>query len=289
MAVLYVTPRWRAPSIVWHVLENLALKIGYQAALQDLYGALENWRIWSVFGWEDIRQRYRRSVLGPFWLTISTAILIGTIGFVFANLFGRPLDEFFPNLAVGLIVWTFIRQVIEGASDVFTSQERVIKQVNLPLTTHVLRMIWQNLIILGHNAVIIVALWLWFGLWPGMAILQAVPGLILLVLNGIWVVWLVAIICTRFRDVGPIVTSIMQMLFYFTPILWLPDMMTERGVGFIVDYNPMAHLLALVRMPLLGQEVPFASWAVGIGLLAVGAPLAWYAMGRLRHRIAFWL
>ncbi|MEM7442807.1 MAG: ABC transporter permease [Pseudomonadota bacterium] len=265
------------------------MKTGYYAALLDVVGAIDNWRIWGVFGWEDIRQRYRRSVLGPFWLTLSTAILIGTIGFVFANLFGQSLEEFFPNLAAGLIVWTFIRQVIESATGVFTSQERVIKQINLPLTTHVLRMIWQNLIILGHNAVILVVIWFWFGLWPGVAILQVVPGLVLLVLNGVWVVWLVAIICTRFRDVVPIISSVMQMLFYFTPILWLPAMMIDRGVGFIVDYNPMAHLLALVRMPLLGQVVPFASWAVGIGLLVVGTPLAWYAMGRLRHRIAFWL
>lgn len=265
------------------------MKTGYQAALRDVLEAFECWRIWGTFGWQDIRQRYRRSVLGPFWLTISTAILIATMGFVFANLFGRPLQDYFPNLAVGLIFWTFIRQVVENGTDVFTSQERVIKQVNLPLTTHVLRMIWRNLIMLGHNAVIIIGIWLWFGVWPGLSALQVVPGIILLILNGIWVAWLAAIICTRFRDVVPIITSIMQILFYFTPILWLPEMMIERGVGFVVDYNPMAHLLALVRAPLLGQAVPLLSWSVGIGLLVAGVPLTWYAMARLRHRIAYWL
>ena len=265
------------------------MRTGYRAALRDVTGALECWRIWGVFGWQDIRQRYRRSVLGPFWLTISTAVLIATLGFVFGNLFGRPLEVFFPNLAVGLILWTFIRQTIENATAVFTSQERLIKQINLPLTTHVLRMVWRNLIMLAHNAVIVVCLWVWLGIWPGVALLQAIPGIVLLVLNGLWVAWLAAIVCTRFRDVVPIITSIMQILFYFTPILWTPDMMIEWGVGFVVDYNPMAHLLALVRMPLLGQTVPAVSWAVACGLLAVGVPLTWYAMARLRHRIAFWL
>src|SRR2546422_820704 len=98
----------------------------------------------------------RRSVIGPFWLTISTAVMVSAMGFLYARIFGQDVSTYLPYLAVGLVIWGTISTMANESCTVFTTVEQIIKQVRLPLTTHVCRMVWRNAIIFGHNALILV-------------------------------------------------------------------------------------------------------------------------------------
>ena len=174
-------------------------------ALFDLVQGARAHHLWYLLGWRDIRQRYRRSLLGPLWLTLSMGALVGALGFLYGMLLGVETAAYMPFLALGFIVWALISGVITDGCQVFINAESIIKQVGLPLSVHVYRLLWRNLLILFHNALVFVVVAAVFGVWPGWAGLLALPGLVLLCLNGLWVALLLGIVSARFRDVPPIV------------------------------------------------------------------------------------
>jgi hypothetical protein len=149
-------------------------------AINDLRDGLNAWELWGTLGWHGLRQRYRRSTFGPLWLTLSMGIMAGAIGVLYAEIFGQPIHDYLPFLAVGLIVWGFISTSIIDPCYVFILSEGVIRQVRAPLSIHIYRVVWRNLIVLAHNMVIYVIILVVFGIWPGAPILLFIPSLLLL-------------------------------------------------------------------------------------------------------------
>ena len=235
----------------------------------------------------DIRQRYRRSVLGPFWLTLSMGALVSALGFLYGMLLQVEIAEYVPFLALGFIVWALISGVITDGCQVFINAESIIKQVGLPLSVHVYRLLWRNLLILFHNALVFVVVAAVFGVWPGWAGLLALPGLVLLCLNGIWAVLLFGIVSARFRDVPPIVASIVRICFFVTPIIWMPELVPQRAM--VLEFNPFYHLVEVVRAPLLGEVPGLSSWIAVLSMTIGGWVLAFAFFRRYRWRIAYWV
>lgn len=253
----------------------------------DIATGVSAHHVWSALGWHDIRQRYRRSVLGPFWFTLSTVIMVGVLGFLYSTLLGQEITQYLPYLGVGLVVWQYLSTCVNEGSTAFISAGYLIKQIRMPLTTHICRMVWRNFVILLHSLPVIVILMLIFGHVPNLEILFVLPGLLLLLLNGVWIGIVLGIICTRYRDVLPIVGNLTQVIFFFTPIMWSTDLLKDRD--WVAEFNPVHHLIEVVRAPVLGQPIQLSSWAWSICLLFLGFCLAQYLMHRCRNRVAYWL
>ena len=256
-------------------------------ALADAVEGARAYRLWSLLSWQDIRRRYRRSKLGPFWLTISMGVLVGALGILYAGLFKVDVSDYLPFLAVGFITWSLISGLINEGCDTFISAETIIKQVNLPLSVHVYRTVCRNTIILGHNAVIYLVVIAVFQIWPGWTGLLALPGLALLCLNGVWMGLLFGMVSARFRDVPQIVASIVQLAFFLTPILWKPDLLPDRAT--ILELNPFYHFVEVVRAPALGQSPAMSAWLAVIGTVVVGWAVTLVMYRRYRSRIAYWV
>ena len=256
-------------------------------ALRDVAEGARAFRLWGMLGWQDVRQRYRRSTLGPFWLTISMGALVGGLGVLYAGLFRMDVADYLPFVAAGLILWGLISGLITEGSAAFIGAEGIIKQVNLPLSVHVYRVVWRNFIVFAHNVVIYVAAAVFFSIQPGWTGLLVLPGLALLCLNGVWVGLLLGLISARFRDVPQIAASIVQVAFFLTPIIWKPELLPERA--FILDLNPFFHLLELVRAPLLGQAPGLVSWLAASGITLGGWLVTLVMYRRYRWRIAYWV
>ena len=256
-------------------------------ALTDIYEGLNRWELWGTLGWHDIRHRYRRSIIGPFWITLSMGIMVGALGFLYAQFFGQPIRNYLPFLALGIIIWGFISSLILEGCVVFIASESVIRQLRAPLSIHVFRVLWRNLIIFAHNMVIYLVIMLIFGIWPGTRALLAVPGMLILCLNGVWASFLVGLLSTRFRDIPMITANIIQILFFFTPIIWNIDQL--RTSKLVAELNPFYHLVEIVRMPLLGHSPPLSTWLVGLAVTAVGYVVALGFFVRFRARIAYWV
>ena len=169
----------------------------------------------------------------------------------------------------------------------FVAGEGIIKQVSLPLSIHVYRMVWRNLIIFFHNIVIFGVVAIFFAIWPGWVALLAIPGLAIISFNGVWAGLLLGLVSTRFRDVPQIVTSIVQLAFFLTPILWKPELLPNRVI--VVDFNPFYHLVELVRAPLLGQFPEISSWLAALAITLLGWIVTFGMYARYRWRIPYWL
>jgi len=256
-------------------------------AARDIVDGLFNVRLWSMIGWRDIKQRYRRSTLGPFWVTLSMALTISGLGLVYGVIFKTELRTYLPYLCLGMITWEFVSKSILDGSTTFLALEGLIKQIRLPLTTHIASTIWRNVVLLAHNSVIYVVVAAIFGLVPGWEVLWLIPGFALVLLNLMWIAMILAILCTRFRDVPLIVQSVVQMLFFVTPVFWSSKQMTDRKV--LVHGNPFYHVLELLRGPVLGNAPPLESWVFLLVTLALGGTATFLLFSKFRRRIAYWL
>ena len=148
-----------------------------ELALLDIIQGARARYLWGLLGWQDIRRRYRRSILGPIWLTISMGVLVGALGTLYGTLLKVEIAEYVPFLALGFIVWTLISGLITDGGTAFISAESIIKQTNLPLSVHVYRIVWRNFLIFCHNAAIFVVVAILFAIWPGWTGFLALPGL----------------------------------------------------------------------------------------------------------------
>ncbi|HEX7936732.1 MAG TPA: ABC transporter permease [Paraburkholderia sp.] len=253
----------------------------------DLIAGLRAVRVWGTLGWHDIRQRYRRSVLGPFWFTLSTAIMVVVLGALYSELLKQDIHEYLPYLAIGLVVWGFLSTVANEGCSAFIGSAYLIKQIRIPLTVHVCRIVWRNFVILLHSLPVVVVLLVVLKRPMGFELLLVPVALLLLFLQGVWLSAVLGVLCTRFRDIQPIVSNLIQVAFFFTPVMWSPEVLKSRA--WVATYNPLYHLIELVRAPLMGRPLLWESWAWSLGMLVFGFAFAHLLMCRTRNRVPYWL
>ncbi|KVG31613.1 ABC transporter permease [Burkholderia diffusa] len=261
--------------------------LGNHTGQNDLMVGMRATRVWGTLGWHDIRQRYRRSILGPFWFTLSTIIMVGVLGALYSTLLHQEIADYLPYLAVGLVVWAYLAAVANEGCLAFIGAAYLIKQIRLPLTVHVCRIAWRNFVILLHSLPVVVVLLLAFGHWPTWEFLLVPFALVMLFLHGVWLSAALGILCARFRDIPPIITNLIQVVFFFTPVMWSPEILKDRA--WVAEYNPLYHLIETVRAPLTGRPTHWESWAWSAGLLVFGFAFAHFLMKRFRNRVPYWL
>ncbi len=262
-------------------------KIAVLKAYQDIKFGWKRRALWGALGLQEIRQRYRRSRIGPFWLTISMGIMVVALGLLYGAILNQSLATYLPFLSAGFVIWGLISGMIIDGVRTFIDGEGLIKQLPAPLSIHAFRACWINLIIFLHNIVIYFLVALWFGMIPNISILLVIPGVIIILINGFWMTLLFGMLSARFRDIPQIVTNIVQVMFFLTPILWNKDMLPNKN--YILEWNPFFYLVEIVRAPLMGL-IP--SWNIVLGSLAItviGLILAFVFFSAFRWRIPYWV
>jgi len=258
-----------------------------QATLLDLGQGLFGSPVWLHLAWQEVKQRYRRSLLGPFWMTISTGVMVGAMGPLYSRLMGQPVGSYFQYLSVSLVTWLFVSGFLNDCCGAFISSESFIKQVRLPLSTYVVKVLARNTIIFAHNFLVMAVVLVVFPPAEPLDMLLAPIGFVLVLVNLLWVGFVLAVISARFRDIPQIVASVVQVLFFITPIVWKPE---QRGLSHLVaEANPFNHLLDVMRAPLLGTLPAARSWVLVSAMAVVGSAVAFVVFNRYRARIAYWV
>ena len=250
----------------------------------------EGWRgreLWITIGLHDLRQRYRRSMLGPFWITLSMGIMIAALGLLYGKIFRLDLKDYLPYLSCGFIIWAFISGLILDGCKSFIDSSRMIRQMAVPLSTYVFQAVWINLLVLFHNIWIYFIIALIFGVNPGWQVLLILPAIAILSLNGVALAIFFGLLSARFRDIPLIVASVIQVMFFITPVIWKPDML--QGRALVLDLNPFYHMVEIFRGPLLGYLPSMENWiaALFFTLASWALALSFYAI--YRWRIAYWV
>lgn len=259
----------------------------FSLAVADLVAAVQLRPLWIRLGWNDILHRYRRSTLGPFWSTANTAITVIALGAVYSQIFNMPIGQLLPYVCAGLIVWGFISSVLLDAGNLFSSSESYIRQIRLPYSLYVCRFIFSKVALFAHEFPIYIALMLYFQIWPGAVGFYAIPGFLLLVINAALVALAVGMASARFRDIPRIITSLIQVVFLITPIIWTPDLLGSRA--YLAYANPLFHLIEIVRAPLLGFAPSVQTVVVTLAITAINLVATTLFFIRYRSRIAYWI
>ena len=265
----------------------------WKRAFADISQGWKQRPLWGYLGWQDIKQRYRRSVLGPLWISISMGVIALGLGILYSALFDIPIATFLPHVAVGLLIWNFVSGCILEGSEVFIANEGLIKFLPAPLTLHIYRLVWRQTLFFLHNLVVWAVLMVIFPHPLGWSLLLAFPAFGLLMVNGGWVAVLSGILATRFRDIPPIIASVTQLVFYLTPIVWSVDLLAGNEAAkeraSLVELNPVFHFLEILRQPLLGQEIVWRYWIVAGVITVVGWAAALVCLRNYRSRVAYWV
>lgn len=267
----------------------------WRKAVDDLSDGWRQRQLWGHLGWQDIRQRYRRSVLGPVWISISMAVTAVALGVLYSGLFDIELERLLPHVLVGFIVWAFISGCINEGSEVFIANEGLIKHLPAPLSVHVYRLVWRQVLFFGHNLLVYLVMLLVFPQPLKWTVVYAIPAFVLLALNGAWVSLAVGTITARFRDILPITQSVVQLAFFLTPIVWIYDELVKSSNPDIAErarlaeFNPFLHFLEIIRRPLLGQDQVWRHWLVVLAITVVGWALTMLVLRRFRSRVSYWV
>ena len=255
-------------------------------AQDDLLVGTKMWRLAFTLGWLDIRLRYRGSVLGPFWLTLSTAVMVGALGVLYSTLFKIDQRSYLPYLTLSLVLWGYLAAVVGDACVGFTQAENIIQALRIPFTLFATRVGVRNVLILAHNIVVVIGVFAIFEIWPGVDALLSLPGFLLWLVDSFAATLLLGTLCARFRDIPPIVGSVMQIAFFISPIIWKPELVTN---GWWLPLNPFYSLLEIVRAPLLGEMPSGIVYVSAIVYSVLFCAVSWLTFTRLRSRLAFWV
>jgi lipopolysaccharide transport system permease protein len=256
--------------------------------VEDIKDAIKAWEFWVYLGWNDIARQYRRSFVGPIWITLNSAVFIVAFGLIGAQLFKIDVNDYLPFFCVGHIFFGFFSLLLNEGCLTYVSAGAFLKQTSYPKMVFVFRVMWRNVILLGHNFLVVLAVLVWAGRFGKIMWLDFIAAMCVVVLGGTTAIAILGALATRFRDIPMMVTSIMQIAFFLTPVIWRSEQLTERA-RFLVVWNPLAAYLDIVRRPLLGEPATALSWNMAIGATLGQAIIFLTLYLYARRRIVYWL
>ena len=292
--------RYATNSLVRSTLENaenmtiqsvpgVALRSLVTSAGQDLADGFRQWRLWGRLGWLEVRRRYSRTVIGPFWSAISLGMFVLALGSVGTGLWSKSASDYLPFLAAGMVVWVMIASIVTESCTLFVAGTNLFRQMRFNYSVMAYALVWRNFIVFAHNFLVFVVISLLFApylITP--ATLLILPGLMIVLVNSVWVSIVLGMLCLRFRDVQQLITSLIQISMFVTPIFWPPENLQGAARFVFVDFNPLYHLIDIVRSPLLGRLPAAESYIAMVALTVVGWWLTYLLFSYFRKRIAYW-
>jgi lipopolysaccharide transport system permease protein len=262
--------------------------LGMTRSFQEILASVRLWRVWLRLGAQDVRARFRRSIFGVGWIFLNLTITLLAVGYVYGHLLGQDLHEFIPYLTIGLVVWGYLTASLVDGGIAFIASEGYIKQISLPIYVYLFR----SFVSIGLTTLINLATFfvvaILYGVRPGPGVVWAIPGIAILMAASLFFITIAAHLNARFRDVSQIAAIGMQVGFYVTPVLFPAALLRQRGIDAIIDFNPMFHLLEVVRQPLLrGLPAPAPSYVACALLLAMLAAASAAVVAYFQRRIVF--
>jgi ABC-type polysaccharide/polyol phosphate export permease len=258
-----------------------------QAALKDVGDGVRLAPLWWRLGLDQTASRFQRSILGPFWMACNLLVVAFALAFLVSALMGVDMSKSYPQVVAGLLAWSLVGTTIAEAQAIFLYNSGLMQSQRLPLSFYVflhaqkaatnflfqLIAFWTVMLVIGKFAV------------PHWTLIPAVALMLLVVcLQG----FIIAIPSTRFRDVAYMMSYVVQLLFYVTPVFWMTANVSAKH-RWVVEVNPLAHQVELLRAPLTGHAPATIDWLWTLGTTGVLAVVALILLAKFGKRVVFWL
>lgn len=249
-------------------------------------GWLDSLRIAAALAWSDMRHRYVRSLLGPFWMSLQMAIVVAVLGSVIGQMSNADMMARLPMLALSMTAWTFLNSVVLDATTALQNSASLIRDRALPPVIFLLQCTFRQGLFALHNACVPLLLWLLLTPHDLSGALAALPGLLLFVTCTFGLSLVLGALATRYRDLKPIIESTLMLAFLASPVIWSADMINHRST--VMRLNPLTHLFAVWREPLTGGHVDATSIIYVLATLALLLCASVLTVVHLR-KAAFWI
>ena len=259
----------------------------FSYAIKDLRQGLSRLPLVISLVRGEFVNRYKGSVLGSLWITITTLMTVTGLAVLYSQLFGHSLEDHFPYVCVGILVWGILVTMITEGAEVFPASSGIITQLPIPLSVFALRNVGRAIVNLALRFVVLIGVLIYVNKLPTLSnTLFALLGLTAALWIGFWCTLFIGVIATRYRDFQQLVGAGMTFAFFITPVFWKIDRL--GNLSFIVDYNPLYHMLNVVRGSLLGlPDVATSWWWVG-GLCICSALTGFIVFGLYARRLRYW-
>jgi ABC-2 type transport system permease protein len=253
-----------------------------------LGSAVAHPRLWMTLAWHDVVQSYRRTVFGPFWITVNMVIFTVAMTFVYAAIFGVQPREYSSFVVCGMIIWWWIVGILNESSAAFLGYSQFIRGMPCDKSVFIWATAFKQVIIFAHNAVVYVVLILIGFVKPSIYMLLAIPALVMLFLISVPLIGMLSILHVRYRDLQRLIGSGIIILMMVTPVFWKSEMLTGWRSAIVLA-NPLYYFIEFVRKPLLGEPVSLNI----VAAVAATTVVAWIAgvlfFRRYSRFVVFWL
>ena len=257
------------------------------AALKDVGDGVRLAPLWWRLGLDQTASRFQRSILGPFWMACNLLVVAFALAILVSNLMHVDMSKTYPQVVAGLLAWSLAGTTIAEAQAIFLFNSGLMQSQRLPLTFYVflhaqkaatnflfqLIAFWAVMLLIGKFAM------------PHWTLIPALAVMLLIVcFQG----FIIAIPSTRFRDVAYMMSYLVQLLFYVTPVFWTTEHLSAKARR-MVGLNPLTHQVELLRAPLTGHAPALIDWWWTLGTIGVLAIIALALLAMFRKRVVFWL
>ena len=247
------------------IFQNFLKKFFFKIFIFDLILGLKNFRFWKSYALNDLKSKHRRASLGLFWIIINTSLFIFFIGGVLRRAFNLENENYLLYLASGYITWIFVQNCVVNSCNILTESKSFLKTKNFPISVYILRLIYKEILIFSVNFTIIIILLL-FAKFPGLNnIFLIFFALIITILTAIWISFIVSIVCLKFYDLKFFINSIMRLLFFASPIIWI-NREGSKFLDILITFNPVSYFILAIRNPLMGETVSIDVWIMIVGI-----------------------
>ena len=257
-------------------------------AFRDVLRSARLWHIWVRLGLQDVRHKFRRSTVGPAWIFLNLGVMIAAVGIIYGRLLGQDLHEFIPYLTAGLVIWQYLTSTITEGAHALVNSEGHIKQISLPIYVYVFRCFVSVGLTGAISFSVFVIVAILYRIPIGSGTLWVVPGLLMLMAASVCLICILAHLHARFRDIAPMASVAMQMALYVTPVMFPGELLRRRGMAWVVDFNPLYHMVEIVRQPLVvAQPAATESYVAALVILVALAAIAAGIIAHYGRRIVF--
>ncbi|MDB5868712.1 MAG: putative type polysaccharide/polyol phosphate export system that might be involved in cell [Polaromonas sp.] len=257
------------------------------SGIEDTRRALRSLPLIFFLAWSDMQARYRRTVLGPLWLTLATALGTAGLGLIWSELFKLDRAVFVPALTAGLIMWQLLSGCVTEATTTFWRQASMIRNVQMPLALYPIQMVVKHALNFLHVLPVFIVVALIFDVPVNAHTALVIPCLLVTFANLLWITMLLSMLGARFRDLEYLLMAGMPILMFLSPVFYRPSYLPISGT--LIWLNPFSHFIELVRYPLLGTPPPGFVVLTNLGMLAVGGAVTMRLFHVKRDRIAYWV
>jgi ABC-2 type transport system permease protein/lipopolysaccharide transport system permease protein len=255
-------------------------------AIADLLNGLKLYKVWLHQAYHVLSVKYKRTVLGSLWIAANFTGTSIAISIVFGALFHQNLRETLPYTMMGFLMAGNVLWIVAEAPELYIVNSSIIKNHAYPFTYFSFEAVAKTLFLFAHNLVVFYIFNLIMGttkipLWP------IIPGLMLNIICMLTWGSVVGMMAARYRDLRFLLPNISTLMFFLTPVYWRPDTLGNKR--WIADFNPMYHMIAIVREPFLGNYPSAGNWEV-VTCIALLGLCVWFAIFSVfRRRIPFWI